>query len=209
MWPKGHSPFTRHKVYYPRNNTLYLDKFFTIKRISDKQETSSSVSAFLVQKAIAITVGDVPSVRKMRSDDLLVEISIKKQAQQSMKLKALAYIPVSVNPPTSLNFSKGVITCGELFNVSIEEISSEMKPQGMTHVRQTTIRRNGQLLPTKHYILTFHSPKLPESIYAGYIKLPVRQYIPNPLRCIQGQRFGHSKVNCRGLSFAPVVPKRA
>ncbi|XP_055944700.1 uncharacterized protein LOC129975635 [Argiope bruennichi] len=193
---RGH--FSGRKVYYTPNNSQYFDKFFIIKRTSDKQETFSPVSPFLVQKAIAATLGEVLSIRKMRSGDLLVEISTKKQAQQIMKLKALAHIPVSVNPHTSLNFSKGVITCGELFNVSIEEITSEMKPQGVTHVRQITIRRNGQLLSTKHYILTFHSPNLPESIYSGYIKLPVRQYIPNPLRCFQCQRFGHSKVNCHG-----------
>ncbi|XP_055928789.1 uncharacterized protein LOC129981395 [Argiope bruennichi] len=134
----------------------------------------------------------------MRSGDLLVEINTKKQAQQIIKLKALADIPVSVNSHTSLNFSKGVITCGELFNVSLEEISHELKPQGVTQVRQITIRREGQILPTKHYILTFHSPNIPEYIYAGHIKLPVRPYIPNPLRCYQCQRYGHSKVNCRG-----------
>ncbi|XP_055941654.1 uncharacterized protein LOC129971702 [Argiope bruennichi] len=104
----------------------------------------------------------------MRSGDLLIEVDSKKQSQQIMKLKALASIPISVSPHTSLNFSKGVITCGELFNVSLEEITSELKPQGVTHVRQIAIRRDGQLLPTKHYVLTFHSPKLPEFIYAGH-----------------------------------------
>ncbi|XP_055928782.1 uncharacterized protein LOC129959908 [Argiope bruennichi] len=134
----------------------------------------------------------------MRSDDLLIEVSTKKQAQQVMKMKATAHIPVTAASHTSLNFSKGVITCGELFNVPLEEIIAELKPQGVTHVRQISIRRDEQLLPTKHYILTFHRPTIPEFIYAGYIKLPVRQYIPNPLRCFKCQRFGHSKINCRG-----------
>ncbi|XP_055931848.1 uncharacterized protein LOC129962135 [Argiope bruennichi] len=134
----------------------------------------------------------------MRSGDLLVQVSTKKQSHQILKLKALATIPVSVQPHVALNYSKGVITCGELFNVPLEEILKELQGQGVTHVRRITIRRDGQLLDTKHLILTFHSPKLPEYIYAGYMKLPVRQYIPNPLRCFQCQRFGHSKVNCRG-----------
>ncbi|XP_055938149.1 uncharacterized protein LOC129968319 [Argiope bruennichi] len=65
----------------------------------------------------------------MRSGDLLVEVDTKKQAQNIIKLKALATIPVSVSPHTSLNFSKGVITCGELYKVPLEEISSELKKQ--------------------------------------------------------------------------------
>ncbi|GBN71255.1 hypothetical protein AVEN_229703-1 [Araneus ventricosus] len=36
------------------------------------------------------------------------------------------------------------------------------------------------------------------SVTAGYIKLTVRPYIPNPLRCFKCQRFGHSKAFCRG-----------
>ncbi|GBM97612.1 hypothetical protein AVEN_165870-1 [Araneus ventricosus] len=39
------------------------------------------------------------------------------------------------------------------------------------------------------------------SITAGYIRSPVKPYIPyipNPLRCFNCQRFEHSKVACRG-----------
>ncbi|GFT03180.1 hypothetical protein TNCV_3610461 [Trichonephila clavipes] len=32
----------------------------------------------------------------------------------------------------------------------------------------------------------------------AYHPCPVRPYIPNPLRCFQCQRFGHSKTVCRG-----------
>ncbi|GBO37797.1 hypothetical protein AVEN_16093-1 [Araneus ventricosus] len=46
--------------------------------------------------------------------------------------------------------------------------------------------------------LTFHSPKIPESVRVGYIKLTVRPYIPNPLKCFKCLRFGHLKASCRG-----------
>ncbi|XP_055953554.1 uncharacterized protein LOC129989199 [Argiope bruennichi] len=104
----------------------------------------------------------------------------------------------SVSPHASLNTSKGVITCGEILNLSVDYITDELKSQGVVHVHRITIRRDGEIIETKHHILTFKSPKLPEHIYAGYIKLPVRPYIPNPLRCFNCQRFGHSKANCRG-----------
>ncbi|XP_055924526.1 uncharacterized protein LOC129956619 [Argiope bruennichi] len=198
VWAKkNRSPFSERQMLTNQNQTLsHFDTFFTIKRVSDSKDTFHSVSPFLVQKAIV--VGDVAGIRKLRSGDLLIEVNSKKQAQQITKLKALATIPATVSPHSSLNYSKGVITCGELYNVSLEEISKGFQQQGVTHVRRITIRRDGQLINTKHLILTFHSPKLPEFVNAGYLKLPVRAYIPNPLRCFQCQRFGHSIANCRG-----------
>ncbi|XP_055938200.1 uncharacterized protein LOC129968368 [Argiope bruennichi] len=175
----------------------------------NKNETFSSVSPFLVQKAVAATVGEVTSIRKMRSGDLLVEVNSRKQAQQLQKLKALATIAITVSPHQSLNTSKGVITCGELLNVPLEIIKKEMKPQGVIDVRRINIKKDGQLMETKHHILTFQTPNLPEFAYAGYIRLPVRPYIPNPLRCFQCQRFGHSKLNCRGsLTCARCATRR-
>ncbi|XP_055949598.1 uncharacterized protein LOC129983917 [Argiope bruennichi] len=156
------------------------------------------VSPFLVEKAISGSLGEVNSIRKLRSGDLLVEVKSLKQSHQILKLKSLSTIPVSVKAHSSLNNSKGVITCGELFNETVEKITEDFRSEGVTHVRRINIRRDGQLLPTKHLILTFHKPKLPEAVRAGYMKLPVRPYIPNPLRCYQCQRFGHAKTACRG-----------
>ncbi|GBN65751.1 hypothetical protein AVEN_24890-1 [Araneus ventricosus] len=112
--------------------------------------------------------------------------------------KAIVNNIVTVSPHATLNSSKGVITCGELLNVPTEEILKELQGQGVCHVRRISIQRDGQLLNTKHLILTFDSTKLPENIKAGYIRLSLRTYIPNPLRCFQCQRFGHSKTSCRG-----------
>ncbi|GBO08446.1 hypothetical protein AVEN_220338-1 [Araneus ventricosus] len=100
-------------------------------------------------------------------------------------------------PHLSLNTSKGVITCGSLLNFTNEEITQELTGQGVKDVRRINIRRDGELLPTKHFILTFNTPRLPEYIKAGYVLCSVRPYIPNPLRCFKCQRFGHSKINCR------------
>lgn len=176
----------------------YFDKFFVIKRISTKNESFENVSPFLVQKTIISNVGEVSSIRKLRSGDLLVEVTSKLQSEKLAKLKHFGTFPVTVTPHISLNSSKGVISCGELLNETVEDIMKELNSQGVTHVRRIFIRRNGQLLGTKHLILTFRSPKIPDSIKAGYINLTVKPYFPNPLRCFQCQRFGHSKISCRG-----------
>ncbi|GBL73034.1 putative RNA-directed DNA polymerase from transposon X-element [Araneus ventricosus] len=143
-------------------------------------------------------VGEIKSTKKLRSGDLLVEVESPKQAKEISKMKSLSTIHVTVKPHATLNSSKGVISCGELLNKSEEKITEELKSQGVVHVRRITIRRDGQLLNTKHLILTFDSNKLPEHIKAGYMRLSVRTYMPNPLRCFKCQRFGHSKTSCRG-----------
>ncbi|GBM02078.1 hypothetical protein AVEN_209763-1 [Araneus ventricosus] len=172
--------------------------FFVISRISTKNETFHGVSPFLVENAITGSVGEVKATKKLRSGDLLVEVESPKQAKEISNLKSLSRIPVTVKPHATLNSSKGVISCGELLNESEEKITEELKSHGVIHVRRITIRRDGQLLNTKHLILTFDSNKLPENIKAGYMRLSVRTYIPNPLRCFKCQRFGHSKTSCRG-----------
>ncbi|XP_023214774.1 uncharacterized protein LOC111617717 [Centruroides sculpturatus] len=75
-----------------------------------------------------------------------------------------------------------------------------LSDQGVTAVRRISIRRDGKLIPTKHLILTFNKLTLPSFITAGYLRCPVRPYVPNPLRCFKCQRFGHSQTSCRGKS---------
>ncbi|GBN65753.1 hypothetical protein AVEN_24892-1 [Araneus ventricosus] len=172
--------------------------FFILKRISAENENFHTVSPFLVEEAISGSVGVVKSIRKLRSGDLLIEVSSRKQANQIMKLKALSKIPVSVSPHRSLNFSKGVISNGVLFNDETDVILNKLSSQGVTEVRRITIKKDGVILKTKHLVLTFRSSKLPQFIKAGYIRYAIRPYIPNPLRCFQCQRLGHAKASCRG-----------
>ncbi|GFU68803.1 hypothetical protein TNCV_2576641 [Trichonephila clavipes] len=56
------------------------------------------------EKGLSATVGSVKAVSKMRSGDLLVEISTTKQAEQLLALQMLANIPITVLPHANLNF---------------------------------------------------------------------------------------------------------
>ncbi|GBL98396.1 hypothetical protein AVEN_187734-1 [Araneus ventricosus] len=192
MGPLKNPPFSG------QSSDQNFEKFFIIKRISEHSENFGNVSPFLVEKAITGSVGIVTSTKLMRSGDLLVEVASRQQALQIKKLQSLSTLSVSVKSHETLNTSKGVITCGRLLNLPIEEITRELSGQGVKDVRRINIRRDGELVPTKHFILTFNTPRLPEYIKAGYVRCSVRPYIPNPLRCFKCQRFGHSKTNCRG-----------
>ncbi|GFT64904.1 uncharacterized protein TNCV_274481 [Trichonephila clavipes] len=134
----------------------------------------------------------------MRSGDLFLEVASAKQSSALRTLRKMAHIDVTIVPHNTLNYSRGVISAADLLNVSTEEIKENMVDQKVCEVRRITIRRDGQVLNTKHLILTFSTPELPQSVKAAYLHCPVRPYIPNPLRCFQCQRFGHSKTVCRG-----------
>lgn len=171
-------------------------RLFIIKNLCN--DGFCSVSSFILHKTIKSTIGDVESLKKLKSGDLLIKVSNASQAQSLSAIKTLGSFSVSVLPHNTLNFSKGVISESEFYNVSEEEILENLSDQGVVGVRRITIRRGTETFKTKHIILTFNSPKLPSHITAAYLRCPIRPYIPNPLRCFHCQRFGHSKAACRG-----------
>ena len=46
--------------------------------------------------------------------------------------------------------------------------------------------------------MTIKGQDIPEKINIGYLKKETRPYIPNPQRCFQCQKFGHTKNSCKG-----------
>ncbi|GFV93014.1 uncharacterized protein TNCV_3427261 [Trichonephila clavipes] len=190
MEPSSNSPSVEHRKLEFSDSFRYF--------IMKTPETFTSISPFLIEKAFTSSIGEVKSIRKMRSGDLFLEASSAKQATALINLQKLAHLDVTVAPHANLNFSRGVISPADFLHVSTAEIKENMKAQKVCDVRRITIRRDGQVLNTKHLILTFSTPDLPQTVKMAYIRCPVRPYIPNPLRCFQCQRFGHSKTVCRG-----------
>ncbi|GFX72081.1 uncharacterized protein TNCV_2346691 [Trichonephila clavipes] len=75
------------------------------------------------------------------------------------------------------------------------EILEVFSGQSVIQVRRTTIKKDAEVIPTKHLIITFNNPKLLTTIKAGYLNCKIRPYIPNPLLCFKCQRFGHSQTS--------------
>ena len=116
-------------------------------------------------------------------------------------LTQLAGVPVKVSPHRSLNTGRGVIRSRDIADCNVEEIVQELQPQGVTaasiiHVRDGDSRRR-----TNTVVLTFASPQPPKHITAGYLRVPVEPYIPNPLRCFNCQKYGHSSRTCKSTAL--------
>ncbi|GBM36692.1 hypothetical protein AVEN_221960-1 [Araneus ventricosus] len=163
-------------------------------------ETFHEVSPFLVQKLILSNIGEVKNVKKLRSGDLLIEISNPSQAVTLSKLTTLGSLKVNTSVHRNLNFSRGVISERGLKKHTESELVQELSTQKVCAARCIQIKRDGKLIPTQHIVLTFSTPELPKSIKAGYLNCPIKPYIPNHVRCFKCQKFGHSQQACRGAN---------
>ena len=105
-------------------------------------------------------------------------------------------IPVTVEPHPRKNSVRGVMTCAELGGIPDEEIADCLADQGVTEVKRIKKKVDGVLTDTNAFILTFSSAVRPEKIKVGFLKVSVRDYIPDPLRCFKCQRFGHVTDKC-------------
>ncbi|GFQ64503.1 uncharacterized protein TNCT_346951 [Trichonephila clavata] len=86
----------------------------------------------------------------MRSWDLFLEVTSAKQSTALMNLRKMAHFDITVVPHNSLNFSRGIISAADLLNVTTGEILENMQDQKVCGVRRITIRRDEQVLITKH-----------------------------------------------------------
>ena len=99
---------------------------------SQEERLISSLSPFVIEKVLIGMAGEPKVYKKLRSGDLLVEYTNKKQIENLLRLKTFHNLKVSLH--TSLNTCKGAVRCPDLIGVSEEEILEEMREQGVIHV---------------------------------------------------------------------------
>src|SRR5215469_14854446 len=177
------------------SNVNLYQRIFVIKA-DEPNRNICEMSPFLIEKAIKRTVGTVKNVRKLRSGLLLVDVASEAQARSIMNVKQLHDMQVTVSPHRSLNSCTGVITSTELSKLKEEEIQAELEEIGVSNVKIIT-RQGDDRVNTSTMILTFKGTYLPSYIYAGYMRMKVRAYIPPPKRCFKCQKYGHFQSTCK------------
>ena len=156
---------------------------------TNKKQPITKLSPFLIQKTIQSIIGTVDSIKKLKSDQLLIETNRKSISDKILKLTEFSSLQVKTTPHQSLNSSKGVIRCPDLSGMLEEEIKAELTPQEVSNVRRISFTKDGKRIPTNTLVLTFSNPNLPKTIKVGYLVVKVNVYIPNPLRCYNCQKF--------------------
>lgn len=174
------------------------EKFLVMKSTKENEDLEE-LNPFLLKKCVdSVAQGEVKSCKKLRNGTVLILTFNSLQAKHLIQLTQLNdEFPVNVSEHNSLNQSKGVVSVRDFKFMSDEQILLEMKSQYVTAIHRIKIRfgdKTGQDSGT--YFLTFNQPTPPESIRSGYDSIPVRPFIPEPLRCFKCLRFGHTKFRC-------------
>ena len=154
------------------------------------------LSIFAIQKLIQMAVGSIKTAKKLRNGSVLLEVSNKVQADRALAMTNWIDTPVRVTAHRSLNSSKGVIRCREFRDCEDDEVLAALSPQGVSAIKHIKTNKNGNLVPTNTFILTFNTPTPPKHVKAAYLNIPVETFIANPLRCFNCQKFGHGKNTC-------------
>ena len=178
------------EVNYPR---------FIVLKPTYSHQPLTKLSPFAVAKSIQGRFGTVNQVNKMKDGSLLIEASRNIQARHLLDTQTFLDIEVDAEPHRSLNTSKGVIRDfhQDLRDTTDDQIKQELSSQGVEKVSRFILKKDGKEIKTNTLFLTFDTHKPPEKLKIGYYITNVQPYIPNPLRCFQCQKFGHSKKFCK------------
>ena len=176
-------PDTTRKDIWPR---------FLIMEAAD-ENIPLDMDEFVLKKAIDGMANGVPKkVKRLKSGCIFIIVDQKHQSQNLLRTtKLMNHYPVKVSPHKYLNSTKCVIQSRELNNMEESYIAEELRSQGVIAVKRISVRYD-------LYCLTINGQTIPEHIDIGYLKARTRPYIPNPQRCFQCHKFGHTKNSCKG-----------
>ena len=169
---------------------------YLVMTSTDGGKTLSMLSPFAIHKGVKGIAGGEVTIKRQFSGDIYLTCSKKSQSDNLLKCVLFGGVaPVAVTAHKSLNSSKGVVRNWELARTDPDEIKENVPM--ITDVQSIVIKRNNTEIKTNTLILTFNTPKIPDSLKICYLNIPVSQYVPNPIRCYKCQRFGHVTSKCK------------
>ena len=83
------------------------------------------------------------------------------------------------------------------------EIKTELQEQVVVEVHSVTVKKDTEKIPTSTLFLTFNTRDLPKEITVGYLKVKVALFVPNPMRCFNCNKFGHTSQRRKVVAKCP------
>lgn len=196
-----------HMVDIENNNQYDGPRYILMTRFEiEKQQNETKLveSSFLntspiqIQKSIDAKLSKLENVKKLRNGKLLLLTKNRKQANLALNTTKIGNWTIKCEDHKQLNTTKGVIYCKDMLEETEEEICDYLKKDNVIEVRRIKRKQLGTdvITNTPLLILTFDTPNQVKEIKLGYQVTEVREYIPNPRRCMKCQKFGHIQKIC-------------
>ena len=100
------------------------------------------------------------------------------------------------------------IAKGIIFGVDIDIDDEELcEETGAQSAKRIIKRYGGMEIKTAQVMLIFKS-ELPSYVWIGYRRHRVDNYIPDPIRCLRCQRWGHKANSCNGKEKCAICSKQ-
>ena len=156
------------------------------------------INVFWPQKQISAICGTADvEIEAPANGTLVLKTHSRVHTKALLKATTFCGKEVTVSLHQGRNSCKGTIYAPELRHMTEEEILSDLRGDGVIHIRRLTSFKDGQRKDTNLLVLTFNSTSLPDTLVIGWLRKDVRVFVPNPLRCYKCQRFGHGSSTCR------------
>lgn len=188
----------------PSHSNSKNPKFIIISP-TDPKQLLTSVSVFLLKKAIDAISTSYEYITQLRDGNLLILVKSQRVANLFLSKKTLSNLcPVSISLHSQLNSSKGTVYAPCLNILPEKEIIEEMRDQGVTDVYKFKKIEKRDVagivkdveVPSGLVLFTFDLFRPPTTLNVGWYKLKVEEYFPNPMRCKKCQLLGHTIKRC-------------
>jgi hypothetical protein len=170
-------------------------KFLTL-RLKNTDKTMRDINPFFGKQGLDFICGKVKNASRLRNGTLLVEAFTENQSNVLLNETLLGSYPIQVDRQASLNSFRGDVSSDALDELSDEAIQSFLADQCVSMAYRLIGKRDDKPFPLRTVFLTFEVPDLPSHVYLGYKRVPVRAYVPNPMRYFRCRKFGHRQQRC-------------
>lgn len=161
----------------------------------------AAYNVFQIGRGIKHICREYTEITELRSGDLMIKANNLKAAKKFMSAKFIDIVPVKIVSHTTLNSSQGIIFCDKIKNISEEDILKDLLEFNVIGVRKFMKKDGDNLIATGGAVLTFDLIHPPNWLDLGWRTVAVHEYIPNPLKCNNCHKLGHTKNHCRGIQL--------
>ena len=169
----------------------------------------TAVNARRVQTDVRVIIDRVPNIVKVYKS-LRIDCDSENEKRTLMNTHYLAGHRVEYTEPywkTRNNAPRKSKHRGIIFGVD-EEISNEEMSMEIGATAERIIKKfGGRTKITKQMVIYFEN-ELPQYVSYGYRRYRVSEFLPDPTRCFQCQKYGHKAKECHSRTTCPICAEK-